>query len=108
MSSGQSPVLVRVADWKSAGQLLRELRERNGRSHAEAAERANVTEVLVVANEHARVPSPELEARWRLTAALGVILPAFLAAAERRSGVSLLAGVRPLAAFTLDAGRDRG
>jgi transcriptional regulator with XRE-family HTH domain len=96
MSSGQSREFVRAAFWKEAGQLLQQARERHGWSHAEAAERAGVTEDLVIAYELARVRFPELEACWRLTAALGVTLPTFLSAAERRSGVSLLVGVRAL------------
>jgi transcriptional regulator with XRE-family HTH domain len=95
--SGQQGELVRAAFWKAAGVVLQQLRERRGWSRAEAAERAGVTEDLVVAYELARVRYPELEACWRLTAALGVALPAFLAAAERRAGVSLLAGAHRLA-----------
>jgi transcriptional regulator with XRE-family HTH domain len=97
MGSGQPREVVRANFWKEAGQLLQQARERHGWSHAEVAERAGVTEDLVVAYELARVRYPELEACWRMTAALGVALPAFLAAAERRAGVSLLAGVRVLA-----------
>src|SRR5688500_11237150 len=97
MSSGQSRELVRAAFWKEAGLLLRQARERHGWSHAEAAERAGLTEGLIVAYELNRVRYPELEACWRLTAALGVALPTFLAAVERRAGVSLLGGVRALA-----------
>jgi transcriptional regulator with XRE-family HTH domain len=97
MGSGQSRELVRAAFWKEAGQLLQQARERHGWSHTEAAERAGVTEDLVLAYELARVRYPELEACWRITAALGVTLPIFLAAVERRAGVSLLSGVRSLA-----------
>ncbi len=96
MSSAQPQELVRAAFWKAAGQVLQQLRERHGWAYAELAERAGVTPDLVVAYELARVRFPELEACWRITAALGVTLPAFLQAAERRAGVSLLVGVRTL------------
>jgi transcriptional regulator with XRE-family HTH domain len=95
MSSGQPREISRSAFWKEAGLLLRLLRERQGWGYPELAERAGVTPDLVVAYELARERYPEVEACMRLSAALGVTLAAFLREAERRSGVSLTAGVRP-------------
>ena len=98
MSSGQPRELARSAFWKTAGQLLQALRERHGWSYQELAERAGVTADLVVAYELARVRFPELEACWRITTTLGVDLPVFLREVEKRSKVSLIAGIRPFAA----------
>jgi transcriptional regulator with XRE-family HTH domain len=76
---------------------LQVLRERHGWSYQELADRAGVTADLVVAYELARVRFPELEACWRLTTTLGVDLATFLREAEKRAGVSLIAGLRPFA-----------
>jgi transcriptional regulator with XRE-family HTH domain len=97
--SNQPRELIRTAYWKKAGQLLRLLRERNGWSYFELAERAGVTADLVVAYEQARVRFPEVEACWRLTKALGVSLATFLDQAEKQSGASLVHDVK-LATFT--------
>jgi transcriptional regulator with XRE-family HTH domain len=95
MSSAQPREVARSGYWKTAGQLLSRLRDRHGWSYQELADRAGVTADLVVAYELARVRYPELEACWRITAALGVSLPAFLDQVTKVSGVSLVAGVRP-------------
>jgi len=95
MSSGQPREVARSAYWKTAGHLLGRLRDRHGWSYQELADRAGVTADLVVAYELARVRYPELEACWRITAALGVSLPTFLDQVGKVAGVSLVAGVRP-------------
>ena len=100
MSSGQPQELARGAFWKMAGQLLQALRERHGWTYQELADRAGLTADLVVAYELARVRFPELEACWRITATLGIELPAFLKEVEKRAGVSLIAGIRPFARGT--------
>ena len=100
MSSGQPQELTRSAFWKIAGQLLKLLRERHGWSYHELADRAGVTADLVVAYELARVRFPELEACWRITAALGLDLPTFLREVEKRAGVTLITGIRPFARGT--------
>lgn len=100
MSSAQPRELARSAFWKTAGQLIQLLREQHGWSYQELADRAEVTADLVVAYELARVRFPEFEACWRITTALGVDLPSFLREVEKRAGVTLIAGVRPLAQGT--------
>jgi transcriptional regulator with XRE-family HTH domain len=96
MSSAQPRELARNAFWKTAGQLVQLLRERQGWSYQELADRAEVTADLVVAYELARLRFPELEACWRISTALGVDLPTFLHEVEKRAGVTLITGVRPL------------
>jgi transcriptional regulator with XRE-family HTH domain len=100
MSNAQPRELARSAFWKTAGQLIQLLRERQGWSYQELADRAEITADLVIAHELARLRFPELEACWRITTALGVDLPTFLQEVEKRAGVTLIAGVRPHARGT--------
>lgn len=97
MTNAQPRELARSAFWKTAGQLIQLLRERQGWSYQELADRAEITADLVVAYELARLRFPELEACWRISTALGVDLPTFLQEVEQRAGVTLIAGVRPFA-----------
>lgn len=84
---------ARAAFWKTAGLLLRALRERQGWTEAEFAARAGVSVDLVRTYELTPERFPALEAWWRMTTALGVDLLAFLRQVEQRAGTTLLLDV---------------
>ena len=92
--SGMSPEATRKAFWQAAGVLLGELRTRRGWTRPELAERAGLSAGLVSIYESDPERYPELEAWWRLSAAIGVELGTFLRHVETRAGVRLLHDVR--------------
>lgn len=98
--SGTPHGRARTAFWKTAGLLLRALRERQGWSEAEFAARAGVSVDLVRSYELTPERFPAVEAWWRMTTALGVDLVAFLRQVEQRAGTTLLLDVRPPVAPT--------
>jgi transcriptional regulator with XRE-family HTH domain len=84
---------ARAAVWASAATLLREGREVHGWEQGELARRAGVSLGVVAQFELGQSRHPALEPWWRLCAALGFDLLAFLECAEERSGATLLEDV---------------